>query len=236
VPAERGQAPRGRGRGRRSRRGEAAEERPGGKRGRGGRAREREPKPTKKERAAQRRRDAEADEIQREARGEDATPRRRPSLDEVLSEREPAPEGQGGSLEDLRVAQAAGSEFERPLVREFAARQPSTARTYGSALGNWRSLRARYPRIAQLFSGGSRPDSVSVDPAARRITLFDPTSRPGALHQEGTIEYMQRLLDDPVMKQLFDGWQVVAEERYWEAGFRNLRPRRVGRITGSGGR
>jgi hypothetical protein len=142
---------------------------------------------------------------------------------------EPVP--REGVPEDLRVAQAAGSEFERPLVKQFAAGQPATATTFGSARGNWGALKARFPRIHQLFSGGKRPDAVSVDPAGRRITIFDSTSRPNATHWEKSVEYAQRLVDDPIMKQLFDGWQVVVKERYWEWDFRNFKPSVTRRIT-----
>jgi hypothetical protein len=45
---------------------------------------------------------------------------------------------------------------------------------------------------------------------------------------------MQRLLDDPIMKRLFDGWQVVVEERYWESGFRRKTFTVSGRIGGPG--
>jgi hypothetical protein len=132
--------------------------------------------------------------------------------------------------EDRAVAEAAGSAFERPMVRDFAASQSPTAETFGSGLGNWSRLRTRFPRLAELFSSGSRPDGVSVDPVNRRINLFDATSRPNATHWEGTLEYMQRLLDDPIMRELFNGWEITAREAYWESGFKRFRPSRTARI------
>ena len=194
--------------------------------------------PTKAEKAVQERRDRESAAIQREVQGLEPQPEREPTAAEVLS-------GQGGetespraqSLQDLAVAQAAGSEFERPMVRRFAARQPAGSETYGSALGNWTDLREAFPRIAELFSAGSRPDAVSVDTARRQITLFDPTARPNESHWSDSLGYMQRLIEDPVMQQRFDGWRVVVEERYWESGFQRRTFSKSGRIggTGSGG-
>jgi len=224
--------------------------------GRGTRTGER--KPTRAERREQARRDAESDAIQRDAQGAERPPQRNPNLDEVRSgrggpERNPGTiesgdvggaqvrRGRGGRQvvsEDRAVAEAAGSAFERPMVRDFAGRQPSTAETFGSSLGNWARLRARFPRIAELFSGGSRPDGVSVDPANRTIRLLDSTSRPNSTHWEGSVEYMQRLADDPAMRRLYNGWKIVIEERYWESGFKKLVPSRsvrIGDSSNSGG-
>jgi hypothetical protein len=132
------------------------------------------------------------------------------------------------------VAQAAGSEYERPLVRDFASRQPEGSQTFGSALRNWRNLRVHYRRIAELFTGGERPDAVSVEPRRGKITLFDSTDRPRGEHMDKSIDYMERLLNDPAMQEEFPGWEVEVQEGYWEAGFRRLRPSRTGRIGGRG--
>jgi Domain of unknown function (DUF4157) len=213
-----------------------------------------ERRPTRAERATQGRRDAESAAIQREAQGVERPTMRDPTLDELSrqGESEVVPEapgtgepvgaqvrrGPGGRQvvsEDHAVAEAAGSAFERPFVREFATAQPSTAETFGSSLRNWPRLRARFPRIARLFGGGSRPDAVSVDAVNRRITLFDPTSRPNPTHWEGSLEYMQRLLDDPLIREAYNGWEVTVRERYWEAGFENFSPSRTARIGGPSG-
>jgi hypothetical protein len=230
-----------------------------GERGEGGRRRSSrrsrrgdEPRPTKAERQAQARRDADSRAAQREFEGLDRSPTREPSAEDVLSGRaDPARSPgtvEGGDMggatvrrgpggreivpEDRVVAEAAGSAFERPMVQEFAAAQPASARTFGSSLGNWRALRTRYPRLAELFGGGSRPDAVSVDPVNRRINLFDATSRPNATHLDGSAEYMQRVLDDPIAQRIFDGWEITVRERYWEYGFRRASPTRSARIGG----
>lgn len=191
-----------------------------------------ERKPTKAEKRVQAKRDADTAAAQREFQGLEQQPKSKPSLNELKSGTEGGESGVerpetsravvgrkgGGVPEDLDVAQKAGSEFERPMVRDFAARQPKTAETFSSSLRNWGDLRARFPRIAELFGGGKRPDAVSVNTRGKSIRLFDPTSRPGADHMEKSVEYADRLVNDPEMQRQFGGWRVIVEERYWESG------------------
>ena len=191
-----------------------------------------ERKPTKAEKRVQAKRDADTAAAQREFQGLEQQSKANPSVKELESgteggesaaERPETPRAVvrrkgGGVPEDLDVAQKAGSEFERPMVRDFAARQPKTAETFGSSLRNWGDLRARFPRIAELFGGGKRPDAVSVNTKGKSIRLFDPTSRPGADHMEKSVEYADRLVNDPEIQRQFGGWRVIVEERYWESG------------------
>lgn len=202
------------------------------------RARRSATRETKAERARARQRANEAERMQREFQGLENSPQRPPNtIDEAVA-RDPGTEFSGaqvrrGVSEDLSIAQAAGAEFERPMVRAFAASQPASAETFGSALGNWQALAQRFPRIAQIFSGGSRPDAISVNPRTRTIRLFDPTSRPNASHMDKSISYFERLLEDPLIRQQFEGWKLVVEERYWEAGFKSRRLHRARRIPPS---
>jgi len=191
-----------------------------------------ERKPTKAEKRVQAKRDADTAAAQREFQGLEQQPKSNPSVKELESgtegtetgpERPESPRAMvqrktGAVSEDLDVAQKAGSEFERPMVRDFAGRQPKTSSTFGSSLRNWADLRTRFPRIGELFGGGERPDAVSVNTRGKSIRLFDSTSRPSAEHMEGSVEYADRLVNDPQMQRQFGGWRVTVEERYWEAG------------------
>jgi hypothetical protein len=224
-----------------------------GGRGRGGRggAQEGEPRETQAQKRAHARRDAETARIQREFEGAGHEPKQNATtVDEALSRdegfgrgtEEPGdvggaevrrgPGGRQVVSEDRAVAEAAGSEFEKPMVRDFAATQPRTAQTFASATKSWTGLRARFPTIGRLF-GASRPDALSVDLANRRITLFDATSRFSPEHWGDTLEYMQRLVNDPAVQAEFDGFEVVAGEQYWETGFSKFKPIRTVQIGGA---
>ena len=65
--------------------------------------------------------------------------------------------------------------------------------------------------------------------------LFDATSRPHAEHMEGSVEYAERLVNDPEMQRQFGGWRVIVEERYWESGHTRRPFNAVRRIPGGAG-
>jgi hypothetical protein len=201
-----------------------------------------ERKPTRAEKRRHAARDAETERIQREIQGVEPQPRRSPTLAEALEgegEFSSTQVQRGGRRvpEDLVIAEAAGSEIEGPLVREFASRQPPSAQTFGSKLGRgaWARLRGRFPEIARLFGGNSRPDAIAIDAQSRTITLFDATSRTNAEHLAKSSSYLDRLLTDPVIQSRYRGWRVSIREQYWESGFLRSGPTRTRVVSGPPG-
>ena len=198
----------------------------------------------------QAKRDADSAAAQREFQGLERQPKSNPTLKELESGAEgPGAEPErpefskatgprkGGAVpEDVSAAQEFGRDyFEEPMVKEFSARQPKTSETFGSKLENWGDLKERFPRIAKLFGGNERPDAVSVNTRSKTIRLFDATSRPHAEHMEGSVEYAERLVNDPEMQRQFGGWRVIVEERYWESGYTRRPFNAVRRIPGGAG-
>ena len=89
------------------------------------------------------------------------------------------------------------------------------------ARASWSKLKESFPEIDHLFGEGSRPDTISVDPKAKTIRLFDPTSRPHADHLDKSARYLDKLLNDPAIQAKYDRWRVNIREQYWESGFRS---------------
>jgi hypothetical protein len=71
--------------------------------------------------------------------------------------------------------------------------------------------------LTRIFPGASRPDMIAIGDG--RIIVGDIEARFAARHFEKTIEYARRLIAG--LPDEFADFVVVAEERFWEAGYGN---------------
>ncbi len=133
-------------------------------------------------------------------------------------------------IREEQIAAEAGTAMEGPEIAAWTEELGSSFQVIH---------RTRFPQwLRRIFPGQGRPDMVAINTTDHLIIVGDVTSRPGTtvarlyarqetiLHIEKTIEYAERLAGR--LPPQFQGYRVVAQERYWELGGRLSRRIRVG--------
>jgi hypothetical protein len=115
-------------------------------------------------------------------------------------------------MAERQIHAEAGDAIEKSVVQEWAAAQPKSATVYASSEIP-ESIAKLYPKGPQ---GKGGPDAISIDPANRRIVVFDSAPAQRTKHVAKTFRYAETLKNN--LPPEYQGFEVWSQEGWYKGG------------------